>query len=132
MAGVSTLGIITLSAQVALLLSLICCASSAKLPAESQNQAETKGNTNVISEGHSVTSGATGASSLAGPVARSLPIVASTDDFEVVAHTGGEGLGRQKRYIGWGRSPRLRYNKATSSFDHDSLFNRIHNNFDKR
>lgn len=126
MAAVNSSAVIALSAQALLLLSLICCVLSAKLTPPSvaeQNQ-----------QGAAKTNGAlTESSSGVSPAARSnFPIITSTDDLEVVAHTGPEGLGRQKRYIGWGRRPSLRYNKAVSTIDHDNLFNRMHNNFDKR
>jgi len=120
--------VIVLSAQALFILSLISCAFCAKLPASPAEQQGLKNTNGVNSDGNP--SGTVPISSAG--VRNSVPIVASTDDFEVVAHTGAEGLGRQKRYIGWGRRPSLRYSKATSVFDHDSLFNRLHNNFDKR
>ncbi|ODN04816.1 hypothetical protein Ocin01_01878 [Orchesella cincta] len=119
--------VIALIAQAFLLFSMICCTYCAKLPAAEQQQQGLTGTKNeVISDTSSVTNAA------ALGIRNSMPIVASTDDLQIVAHTGSEGLGRQKRYIGWGRRPSLRYSKATSTFDHDSLFNRMHNNFDKR
>lgn len=135
MSGVNTSTVVALTAQALLFLALICCVLGAKLPSTTvaeQNQLQQTGKTNgVLTEGHATSMG-TGAASAPALARSSVPIVSSTDDLEIVAHTGLEGLGRQKRYIGWGRSPRLRYNKAVSTFDHDSLFNRMHNNFDKR
>lgn len=126
MAAVNSSAVIALSAQALLLLSLICCVLSAKLTPPSaveQNQPQTVAKTNGV---------LTDASSGTAAARSNFPIITSTDDLEVVAHTGPEGLGRQKRYIGWGRRPSLRYNKAVSMIDHDNLFNRMHNNFDKR
>ncbi|CAL8137065.1 unnamed protein product [Orchesella dallaii] len=122
--------VIALIAQAFLLFSLICCTYCAKLPAAEQQQ-QHQGLTGIKNEVLTDSSSVTNSAPALG-LRNSLPIVASTDDLQIVAHTGSEGLGRQKRYIGWGRRPSLRYSKATSVFDHDSMFNRLHNNFEKR
>lgn len=127
MAGISRT-VVALSAQICVFFALICCVICAKLPVAAiseQSQAKPSG---IVAEGHGISSGTATL-----PVLRSsLPMISSNDDLEVVAHTGSDSLGRQKRYIGWGRRPSLRYNKAVSVMDHDSLFNRLHNAFDKR